>query len=333
MPRGATKKMATLASSKVPVAPTSSSPTAPEDHQAHCVVAQENYVASRTPNSEAEAWHEALKVSRKLIANALRASEFLTNIPGALAANGIHMLVFRHLLAPPLSQDQFALLCASWRKNTERFPGHPATASEAVAVAIEIATRRSKILTAWLDANRLPHRRELRRLMWAVAPLIASQQVATFQRRKAAEAQEGGVVALLKRKGWICLPSRLLDRRAELPYKHYMHKTRFATATTAPQEVDIALGMGGTVVLAMECKVTNDVTNSVKRINDVIKKAAAWRAHWGSFVRTAAMLQGVIAPKDVERLVDAGVEVFWSHDLASFETWIDAYTDSSISTV
>ena len=103
-----------------------------------------------------------------------------------------------------------------------------------------------------------------------------------------------------------------------------MYKTRYATATTTAQEVDIALGLRNTVVLAMECKVSNDETNSVKRVNDVLKKATAWKDHWGNFVKTAALLQGVIAPKDVDRLIDGGVEVFWSHDLATFEAWIDS---------
>ncbi len=72
----------------------------------------------------------------------------------------------------------------------------------------------------------------------------------------------------------------------------------------------------------MECKVTNDETNSVKRINDVLKKATAWDDHWGSFVRTAALLEGVVAPKDVQRLTDANVLVFWSHDLDAFRAWL-----------
>ncbi len=100
-----------------------------------------------------------------------------------------------------------------------------------------------------------------------------------------------------------------------------MHKTRFATANE-PQEVDVALGLNGSVVLAMECKVSNDPTNSVKRINDVLKKATAWKTHWGNFVKPAALLQGVIAERDVMRLLDENVEVFWSHDLGRFEEWI-----------
>lgn len=105
-----------------------------------------------------------------------------------------------------------------------------------------------------------------------------------------------------------------------------MHKTRFVSGKTGKQEVDIACGLKDTYVLAMECKVTNDETNSVKRINDVLKKAAAWKAQWGAFVVTAALLEGVIAAKDAQRLSDNDVEVFWSHDLPTFQAWLAAQT-------
>jgi hypothetical protein len=133
--------------------------------------------------------------------------------------------------------------------------------------------------------------------------------------------QEGAVVGLLSALGWTLQSSGLISRLTDVKPQHFLHKAKFATRTR-PQEVDIACGLPGTVVLAMECKVTNDETNSVKRINDVLKKATAWQEHWGSFVRTAALLQGVIAFKDVERLLDAKVEVFWSHDLKAFELWL-----------
>jgi hypothetical protein len=38
------------------------------------------------------------------------------------------------------------------------------------------------------------------------------------------------------------------------------------------------------------------------------------------------LLQGVIAAKDVQRLTDAGVEVFWSHDLDKFKAWLSDQT-------
>lgn len=299
-----------------------------EHHTLECEKAKKLYIASRTPEQDASDWNESLRQARKLIADALRASNYLIDIPKALIADGSHMLVFRHIAAPPVSQDQFALMCPAWRKGTEKpvEPGRKKRAMprpQAEAAAAAFMLRRSRPLTPWIDSCRQPLKREVLRLLWSVAPSIANQQLVTLQRTKAANAQESAVTALLSAKGWTRMPSSQLDTRASLPAKHYMHKTRYATGTASPQEVDIAIGLGKTVVLAMECKVSNDATNSVKRINDVLKKASAWKEHWGNFVKTAALLQGVIAPKEIERLLDADVEVFWSHDLASFSDWID----------
>lgn len=291
-------------------------------HALEAEKAKQIYVQSRTAERDASDWHTALRIARKQISDALRASNYLTDVAAALRMNGAHMLAFRQMMAPPISQDQFCLLCPPWRKNTEK-TGAGLRRDEADYVAAIWNERRSRALTPWLDVVRRPLSREIHRLLWTIAPLIASQQAQTLQRNRAAALQEASVTTLLQSCGWIQQPSSLLDTRAALPQRHFMHKTRFATATTTPQEVDIAMGLGGTIVLAMECKVSNDATNSVKRINDVLKKSAAWKKHWGSFVKTAALLQGVIAAKDVHRLLDEGVEVFWSHNVQELMDWLD----------
>jgi hypothetical protein len=171
----------------------------------------------------------------------------------------------------------------------------------------------------------MPSRRELYSTMDAVAPLIALQRVATAQRHRLSAAQEQAVVDLLLSKRWTQVPSRTVRQAAELPPSHFMHKTRFVSGPNENQEVDIACGLPGTVVLAIECKVTNDKTNSVKRINDVLKKAAAWRAQWGRLITSAAVLQGVIKFSDVQRLLDDGIEVFWAHRLDLFGDWLDSH--------
>ena len=292
-------------------------------HAGQAAIAKSIYINSRTPYQDAEDWISALKLARKQISAALRASNYLRDISAAVLRNGAHMLAFRHITAPPISQDQFSLICPNWRKSTEKHGGPRVKAAEAVAITNAFNERRSRSLCTWIDTGRDPTMLEIRRLLWAISPLIASQQIQTIQRNRVASTQESAVTDLLIRKNWTKKISSLLDRRAELPFRHFMHKTRYATATATPQEVDIALGLKDTIVLAMECKVSNDATNSVKRINDVLKKSTSWRSHYGSFVKTAALLQGVIAAKDVARLIDDGVEVFWSHDLDSFERWLD----------
>ncbi|NML60659.1 XamI family restriction endonuclease [Massilia sp. RP-1-19] len=295
-------------------------------HAEQAEIAKNVYVQSRAPSDDATDWSLVLRAARKQITAALRASMFLIDVPAALVESGEHMLVFRHITAPPISQDQFSLVCPGWRKATERPHGSRIKLDEAQFIAAAFEERRSRPLTPWVDAERRPLKREVRRLLWTIAPLIASQQIQTIQRTRAASAQERAITTMLANKGWMREPSSLLDTRAALPARHFMHKTRYATATSSPQEVDIALGLNSTVVLAMECKVSNDQTNSVKRVNDVLKKSNAWKTHWGSFVKTAALLQGVIAPKDVARLIDDGVEVFWSHDLSSLEEFIDTHS-------
>jgi hypothetical protein len=295
-------------------------------HKREAEVAAAKYVASLTTPQAAEDWQSANTQARHDIVVALRASKCLADMESALLVSGSHIRAFRHMLGPPISQDQFKLLCPLYSKAREN-SGAPLSVSSAAAVANTILAARSRILTRWIDRGTPPSRVELRALLHAVSPLLSQQIVATVRRNRLSAEQEGAVTALLEAKGWARMSSGLIQTLSDVPAKHFMHKTRFAT-TTQPQEVDVACGLGKTVVLAMECKVTNDQTNSVKRINDVLKKATAWQAHWGSFVQTAALLQGVIASKDVNRLLAANVEVFWSHKLDDFSAWIDANTAS-----
>jgi hypothetical protein len=295
------------------------------DHEAFCSQSRQLYLDDRDPVQGALDWKEALKEARALIAKALRASAYLTDIPDALTQGGGHALVYRHLLAPPISQDQFKLLCPEWPKSSEKKNSSLAT-SRAAAVAATFATWRSRRLSPWLDRGTAPTRKELAGTLGSVAPLIASQRVATARRHRLSVAQEQAVITLLDEREWQRLEIPLITQNGQLPLNHYLHKTRFASGPNENQEVDVACGLGNTVVLALECKVTNDVTNSVKRINDVLKKASAWKSHWGSFVRPAALLQGVIKFGDVKRLLDSDVEVFGAHRLDLFGEWLDSHT-------
>jgi hypothetical protein len=289
-------------------------------HTAEAAKAKSLYIASLTPTEAALDWAKAQKLVRGQIADAIRASKNLSDVAAALRESGAHMLVFRQMLAPPTSQDQFRLICPEYPKATEK-AGKPMKPSTAAAVATCFYAWRDRSLSRWLDAKRKPTLRELRHMMTTLEPLLACQQVGTARRIRMAENQETAIMSLLDKLGWKRASLGLIHQLTDLKPMQYARKTRFATGSL-PQEVDIACGLKGTHVLAMECKVTNDETNSIKRVNDVLKKASAWKDHWGNFVETAALLQGVIKAADVQRLEKAGVHVFWSHDLAAFGTWI-----------
>jgi XamI restriction endonuclease len=293
-------------------------------HEHEAAEAAAKYVAALTTDKAATDWHLANVQARRDVIAALRESACLSDMAAAITANGGHVRVLRHILAPPISQDQFKLLCPAYSKDAEN-KSRPVPAASAALVAAAIDGARNRRLTRWIERGSPARPVEIRELLHAVSPLLSQQIVATVRRNRLSAEQEGAVLSLLESKGWSRMTSALIQTLSDVPVKHYMHKTRFATKTL-PQEVDVACGLGKTVVLAMECKVTNDRTNSVKRINDILKKAKAWQDHWGSFVRTAALLQGVIGYKDVARLLDDHVEVFWSHRLDDFDAWIDANT-------
>jgi XamI restriction endonuclease len=290
-------------------------------HTAQAKIAAELYLKTRKPDTFAAAWHLALREARSQITDALKASNMLLDVEQALDAKGAHMIVYRRLMAPPISQDQFKILCPAWNKTSED-EGGKLKPEAAKATAAIFHAWRHKQLTMWVDKKAKPTPAEMRELLTAIAPLIATQVFGTALRNQQSQEQENAVTKLLDSIGWKRLPSKLIDRRASLEPKHYMYKTRFATGQGSPYEVDVACGLKDTYVLAMECKVTNDETNSKKRISDVLNKAAAWKAHWGNFVQAAALLQGVIAARDVHRLLNADVHVFWSHDLQAFEKWL-----------
>jgi hypothetical protein len=295
-------------------------------HEKHARKAREIYVASLTTPAALGDWQEAKAQARRLIRQALEASRYLQDIETALCQSGSHLVVFRHMLAPPLSQDQFSLLCPQYPKRNEK-SGRALSAEASIGVAEAIRASFDWHLTPWLEDGSAPQADQINSLVEAITPLLSQQSAATVRRNRLSALQESAVVDLLRKKGWAQQSSAPIAVLDGILRGHFMHKTRFATKTR-PQEVDIACGLGNTVVLAMECKVTNDETNSVKRVNDVLKKSTAWHAHWGSFVETAALLQGVIAMKDVERLLDAGIHVFWSHDLGEFEKWLDSQSST-----
>jgi len=292
------------------------------DHTTEAHRAKEVYQARFSSESSRRDWHAALRNARAAVGAALRSSEMLYSIEAALVESGRHMLVFRHLMAPPMSQDQFKLLAPSWSKGTEK-SGKGLDTESSMFVAKILLEWIDHGIASWLSSGQQPRVREIRQLYERAASLIAYGRFYTDRRTQISSRQEQELLTVLERKGWQRIASRPVVEQSTLSAKQFMHKTKFATRTL-PQEVDVACGLGKSCILAVECKVTNDETNSVKRVNDVIKKAGAWKDHWGNFVKTAALLQGVIKPADVQRLIAADVVVFWSHDLDSFERWIDA---------
>lgn len=281
------------------------------------------YVAGMAPAPLAAEWRLVTRSVRKEILRTLIATSGLRDIYGALTTSGSHALVLRHIFAPPISQDQLKLIAPLFPKQSEK-KGSKLAKAAAQQFADAFADRRGRFLTPWLDTNHSPTRRQTKRLIDTVTPMIGSQIFNTVRRNRLSDEQERAIEVLLAAKGWTKAPSMVVRSPADIVSSHYMRKTKCQSSATATKEVDIACGLTPTLILAMECKVSNDGTNSVKRVSDVMDKVKAWKDNWGNFIQTAALLQGVILYKDVARMLTSDVQVFWSHDLQPLSDWLDS---------
>jgi hypothetical protein len=77
--------------------------------------------------------------------------------------------------------------------------------------------------------------------------------------------------------------------------------------------------------MALECKVSNSSTNSVKRLNnDAAVKAGVWIDEFGTAQTVpAAVLAGVFKRHNLEQAQERGLAIWWSHDLHQMVTWIE----------
>ncbi|MEA1942044.1 MAG: XamI family restriction endonuclease [Pseudomonadota bacterium] len=284
--------------------------------------ATEVFKRSQDPNGERRDWIEAYRMSRSLIAQALRASSMLQDIPSALVSSGGHLRAFRYMLAPPLSQDRLAIVCSAYVKSKEK-TGKPYGAAEANELANFIIERLDPYALAVRSGGAEMPRTSVRQLMNKTGALIANQDLQTVTRNRLSDEQERLTLKHLSQNGYSLLPPKQVSHRGGVSQLSLMHKAKLAISSTNTQEVDIAVGMKGDHMLALECKVSNDQTNSIKRVNDVIAKHHSWMSYWGAgFITTGALLQGVFSDKSIKKLEKEGIHIFWSHRISDLSDYV-----------
>lgn len=287
-------------------------------HQEYRREAEERYRFALNSEIAKNLWSECLHAATAEVEEALIATEDLVRVPKALKISGRYTRALRFLTGPPLSQDQFQLACPNWTKASEK-AGRPL--KDASAAGFEATFR------AWADAERtqgLDNPTQRAKAIASTGILIAQQEFATRKRMRLAGVQEEMASTVLTDLGFCKVSIGFVDQPGALGNLEFARAVQFATADGSSHEVDLAIGLPGRRILALECKVSNDKTNSVKRVNDVLKKAAAWRSQWGKFVITGALLEGVFSEKEPRRLLDSEVVVFWSHRPELFRAWIES---------
>jgi hypothetical protein len=238
------------------------------------------------------------------------AIEFLTN-PKLFGA-------FRYLAGPPISDDDLKTVAEVVSLNAKRLRADP-DAMQRITNVVRMGMDRRRF--PWVREGREPTESEKTAAVLASAALMAAQRVGTNRRSKSKDAQEAMVSGVLTGAGLIEVPKRKVSALADAP-----EPGRFCGETVlGTRKADFVLRLWDQRIMAIECKVSNSSTNSVKRLNnDAAAKAEAWLKDFGTRqVVPTAVLSGVYKLHNLEEAQSRGLSLFWAHDLKALTDWIE----------
>ena len=233
-----------------------------------------------------------------------------------LVGNRQKLEVLRYLSGPPVSEDDLKVLIKAKSLAASRFQSEP-----------ELVDRLVGFLQGWHDRRRFPWVRESwepeehdrKAAILATSALLATRRMETIRRNRNKDIQEELVAVQLKRH-FDEVPRRRVSTLAKAPKRgQFCREAYFGS-----RKADFIIGLPDSRTMALECKVSNSATNSIKRLNnDAAVKAVIWRREFGTTqVVTAAILAGVYGLKNLVDAQGQGLSLFWSHDLTAMLDWM-----------
>lgn len=226
---------------------------------------------------------------------------------------------FRYLAGPPISADDLKTVAEATSLNARAFERDPELVQRVVEV-VRIALDRRRF--PWVTEGREPTEAERHAAILASAALLAMRRTENARRHGEKGRQEQEVEDALLVGGWKKVATRAVRVLTNAPEPgHFCRESPLGT-----RKADFLVRLWDQRVLAIECKVSNSATNSVKRLNnDAAAKAEVWRRDFGQTqVIPAAVLSGVYKLHNLIDAQERGLSLFWEHDLAALVDWINA---------
>lgn len=224
----------------------------------------------------------------------------------------------RYLVGPPISIDDLKVVADSPSFTRNRLEDDP-----------ELVLRVLQILRAGLDRRRFPWVSEGREpteaernaAILASAALMAMRRTETSRRSSTKQNQENRVHESLVNLGFTEIPTRSIGALGEAPGAgEFCRESMFGE-----RKADFIVGLWDTRTMAIECKVSNSSTNSVKRLNnDAAVKAELWIKDFGALqIVPVALLSGVYKLHNLENAQARGLTLYWAHKLEELTDWIN----------
>lgn len=224
----------------------------------------------------------------------------------------------RYLAGPPLSADDLKVV-SNARLSAKALRDDPDMARRVIDTIL-LGLDRNRF--PWVAEDREPTEAERGAAAMASAALIASRRVMTARAHESKSEQEQLVRDRLIAEGFQEVAPRDIPTLDQGPaLGQFCGESLFGT-----RKADIVIRLWDRRVLALECKVSNSSTNSIKRLNnDAAVKAGIWLSEFGTAQTVpAAMLAGVFKRNNLEQAQDRGLALFWSHDLDELITFIES---------
>lgn len=228
---------------------------------------------------------------------------------------------FRYLAGPPVSADDLKVLADAKSLTPKALRNDHAMARTIFQTVLQGLDRRR---FPWVTQKREPTEAERNAAVVASAALMATQRAATDRRSDGKTAQEGAVIQALKDISFSRVNTRAISTLDDAPKPGEF----CSESMLGGRKADLVVRLYDRRVLAIECKVSNSSTNSIKRLNnDAAAKAVAWIQTFGTAqLVPSAMLSGVFKTSNLLAAQHSGLTLWWAHDLAAFQEWIKLAT-------
>lgn len=223
----------------------------------------------------------------------------------------------RYLAAPPISEDDLKVLADVPSLAPKRLRGE-SKLREQVASTIKTAIDPRRF--PWYQEKRSPSAAERDAAILASAALAGAQRVSTDRRSQSKTEQEEAVRVELRSAGFEQIAPKPVETIAHAPAPGQF----CSECLVGSRQADILLSTYDHRMVAIECKVSNSSTNSIKRLNnDAAVKAEVWRKDFGErHVVPVAVLSGVFKLRNLEEAQYRGLTLFWAHNLSPLTDWL-----------
>lgn len=246
--------------------------------------------------------------------------------PGAITDNSLADAygvglgeALRYLASPPISDDDLQVIADV----DSIAPGILKKDPEALRKVFRVIERViDPYRFPWMKAGAAPTAQQREAALLASSVLLAVQRIATERRNEGKENQEAMVKNYLRKLGFTETPAVAINTIVKGPQPMQF----CAECQLGERKADVVVRLHDTRLMAIECKVSNSATNSVKRLNnDAAVKAEYWIKQFGmAQVVPAAALAGVFKVLNLEQAQTRGLSLFWSHDLEKLGAFIES---------